>query len=672
MALTPDEARQLLSQMDGGSDRPSGEMTPDIARQLLSSMDGGQTTPPPSLGGQMPGLSGPAAGEGGSPSEIQKILGTMMQAGAGMSGAKKGLMDFLSGAGQLGSRGLEAITGGAVSPQVPEYQPSKTEQMLMGGFPKTAAVGEFAGSALPLAALPEAAAGKMASLEPYLAQLSKGAASAGRLGGRLAKGAGVGAGVAPIYQPKQDLASSMEEGALGGAAGAALGPMLGAAGRGVGKAFSMGGTATEAEVKDAMEAAKRLGIKIPLAETIKSPVMKQGQSSFLTALPFSGMSKEYIKAGEGLNEQIDGLLKGIAPKTDQSVGKTLQEALIGAKSSAESEKNKLYSKVNDIASGMDQKVSPESYRGKAAQHLNEITKYAEDNEEFKDIFDPSVYSILNKATKKGDLSYEAAFDLDKRINNALQKSDAAQDYPTSSILRSLKGSINEDIDRSASTSGNEELTNAWQEAKNHFQSEVAPLRERDINKLTKREADLDTIIPNFLKTGAYERPQLLSRLTKHLSDEEKGNVGHQFLTKSLRQEGDDLKLNSDKVLNAYNKLGNKQRDLLFSKQDKRKLDDALKLRKLMGMDLSQMISPKTGEKVAKSIGLTSPVGAYALGGPAAAAGLLAGGRAAKEAVMSDALKSLYLKALQQSQMQSPELGRAALTGIPLLGNNRNK
>ena len=156
------------------------------------------------------------------------------------------------------------------------------------------------------------------------------------------------------------------------------------------------------------------------------------------------------------------------------------------------------------------------------------------------------------------------------------------------------------------------------------------------------------------------------------SRSEKGNVGHQFLTKSLRQEGDDLKLNSDKVLNAYNKLGNKQRDLLFSKQDKRKLDDALKLRKLMGMDLSQMISPKTGEKVAKSIGLTSPVGAYALGGPAAAAGLLAGGRAAKEAVMSDALKSLYLKALQQSQMQSPELGRAALTGIPLLGNNRNK
>lgn len=582
-------------------------------------------------------------------------------------GGQKGLLDFLSGAGRLGAKAADHFLGTTLQEKIPTYEPTEETKELLSQYPGAAALGEFAGGALPLAALPEAAVGKITSLEPLLAQLPKALQGTGRLAGRLAKGAGVSAALAPVYEPEKDVLSVGKQGALLGGLGAALGPVAGLVMRGMKQAARMGGTASSAEVKDAIDAAKRLGVKIPLGEATESPILKKTQSSFLSDLPFSGMSQEYIKIGKGLNDQIESILSDIQPSIEKNVGSSLQDAIISATKKAESEKRNLYKDVHTLAEKTGHKVSTDSYRKTASDLMKEITRFNEENVEFKDVFDPSIYSILDKARGSKTKSFEGAFDLDKRINNELKKSDSQGDYATSSILRQLKDSINTDIDSSAAKSGDSNLINAWNKAKSHFKNEVVPLRKNDISKFTKSDADLDTIIPTFLKTGQFERPQLLNRLTKNLSEEEKGNVAHQYLTKSLR-EGQEL--NSDSVLTAYNKLGDKQKNLLFGKEDKKKLDDVLKIRKLMGMDLKQMMQPKTGEKMSKLVALTSPATAYLAGGPAGALGLLSGGRLGKEALMSDWLKNIYLKSLSESK--TPELGRLSQLGLPIAKTIENK
>lgn len=657
MAISALEAKKLLASMNSSASKNTGGISADEAKQLLS-----QLNDTDSNAGNGEGIS-----DGDSYNLSQGIP-------AFIAGIPQGLLDVGANIGNAEAKGVDYLLGTQFSKNTPRVTlpTSFAMQQAIQQYPGTYGAGQFVGGAAPMAIIPEAAMGKLQSASPYIEQLPKYLQGLGSLGGRAVKGAGLGVALSPAYNNGQDLSQGAEQGATLGALGSMIDPALGGAYRSAGNLMKMGGTASKKEVEDAMESAKRLGVKIPLAETIKSPMGKSMQSSFLSSLPFSGMGKEYVNIGEGLQSQLESLLKDMQPKSDLSVSKDLQSALINARKSAENEKGNLYSRVSDIAKGSSEKVSPNNYRDTAQGKLSDITEFMKDNEEFKDIFDPSVYSILQKASGKGDLSYKAAFDLDKRINGALQKSDSSGDYPTSSILRSLKGAINNDIDQSAENSGNIELTNAWKEAKKHFQENVIPLREGSISKFTDKNSDLDTLIPSFIKTGAYERPQLLNKLTEHLTDDQKSNLAHQYLTKSMKDIGGEDQLESDKVITAYNKLGKKQKDLLFRSQERSKLDDISKIRDMMGMDLKQMISPKTGEKAAKVTAILAPVAAGVAGGLPGAIAAASAGNLSKRAIMSDALKNAYLKALQMSQEQNPNIGRAAYLGLPLSMNNGNK
>ena len=662
MSISKEEAAALLSQMEEREKNANESLTPEQAQEIL-----GHSLPEAHM------AAIPEAPEGKfDPQDpvSHDFLQNIGSAYAGYQGAKKGLTEFLLGGGKLGAKAIDYMFGTQLHDKVPDYTPDTMQQVFMEQYPTSAGIGEFIGGSLPLIALPEAAAGKIASLEPYIKSLPKALQGVAGFGGRVAKGAAVGAPIGAIYSPDEPLAESMTLGAITGGLGSAAEPVI-QKGLGLGtEALKnvFGGTKTPAEVKKITDAANRLDVELPLGETIDSPMLKKFQGSFLDNLPFSGMSKQYKRAGMGLSEQLESALNEIAPESDKQIGKITQDALRKASKTAEQKNRSLYNQVEKIADNTGSVVMPKNYAQTAEKKLTSITKYAKQNPEIKDVFKPDIYRTLKQASDKKPISYGAAFDLDRRLNNQISQAKVAGDVPLSSLLSSIKTALNKDINTSAQSSNNQVLANKWREAKKHFQESVVPVRTKEITNITKPDADLDTVTQTFIKTGQYERPTQLKKITKHLTQEEKGNLAHSYLTKSDRDIGSEGLSNLDKTLTAYGKLGRQQKEQLFTKEQKKKFDDILMLRKAYGMDLQQMLQPKTGEKAAKAAGMLAPLTVGGIYGIPAALGTIAGGQLAKQALMSDLAKTAYMRS-QRLKQPKIDFGRGQYLGLPFLGNN---
>jgi len=662
MSISKEEAAALLSQMKEREKNVNESLTPEQAQEIL-----GHSLPEAHM------AAIPEAPEGKfDPQDpvSHDFLQNIGSAYAGYQGAKKGLTEFLLGGGKLGAKAIDYMFGTQLHNKVPDYTPDTMQQVFMEQYPTSSGIGEFIGGSLPLLALPEAAAGKIASLEPYIKSLPKALQGVAGFGGRVAKGAAVGAPIGAIYSPDEPLIESMALGAITGGLGSAAEPVL-QKGLGLGtEALKnvFGGTNTPSQVKRMADAAERLDVKLPLGEAIDSPMLKKFQGSFLDNLPFSGMSKQYKRAGMGLSKQLESALEEIAPESDKQIGKITQDALRKASKTAEQKNRSLYKQVEKIADNTGSVVMPKNYAQTAEKKLTSITKYAKENPEIKDVFKPDIYRTLKQASDKKPISYGAAFDLDRRLNNQISQAKVAGDVPLSSLLSSIKTALNKDINTSAQSSNNQVLANKWREAKKHFQENVVPVRTKEITNITKPDADLDTVTQTFIKTGQYERPTQLKKITKHLTQEEKGNLAHSYLTKSDRDIGSEGLSNLDKTLTAYGKLGRQQKEQLFTKEQKKKFDDILMLRKAYGMDLQQMLQPKTGEKAAKAAGMLAPLTVGGIYGIPAALGTIAGGQLAKQALMSDLAKTAYMRS-QRLKQPKIDFGRGQYLGLPFLGNN---
>jgi hypothetical protein len=662
MSISKEEAAALLSQMKEREKNVNESLTPEQAQEIL-----GHSLPEAHM------AAIPEAPEGKfDPQDpvSHDFLQNIGSAYAGYQGAKKGLTEFLLGGGKLGAKAIDYMFGTQLHDKVPDYTPDTMQQVFMEQYPTSSGIGEFIGGSLPLLALPEAALGKIASLEPYIEGLPKALQGVTGFGGRVAKGAAVGAPIGAIYSPDEPLSESMTLGAITGGLGSAAEPVL-QKGLGLGtEALKnvFGGTSTPSQVKRLTDAAKRQGVKLLLGEAIESPMLKKFQGSFLENLPFSGMSKQYKQAGMGLTKQLESALKEIAPESDKQIGKITQDALRKASKTAEQKNRSLYNQVERIADNTGSVVMPKNYAQTAEKKLASITKYAKENPEIKDVFKSDIYRTLKQASDKKPISYGAAFDLDRRLNNQISQAKVAGDVPLSSLLSSIKTALNKDINTSAQSSNNQVLANKWREAKKHFQENVVPVRTKEITNITKPDADLDSVTQTFIKTGQYERPTQLKKITKHLTQEEKGNLAHSYLTKSDKDIGSEGLSNLDKTLTAYGKLGRQQKEQLFTKEQKKKFDDILMLRKAYGMDLQQMLQPKTGEKAAKAAGMLAPLTVGGIYGIPAALGTVAGGQLAKQALMSDLAKTAYMRS-QRLKQPKIDFGRGQYLGLPFLGNN---
>jgi hypothetical protein len=554
-----------------------------------------------------------------------------------------------------------------------------TRQQLGIPEPTTGAerAGEFVGSLIPTAALPESRLLEAPKfIESALSQSGKAVKAIGNTLGIAGKNALVGAGLSPFYSPDQPLSQST---LTGGALGALGGPVLrGAtqlpalAGKGLTRLMRMGGTATPEEIEQ-RAATFPSDVGLPLGEAIDSPALKQIQASLLSKIPGSGMAKKYHQIGEGIVKPVQDMFGDLESNVKTNGYDDVVNYLKDETKLRQKQSNKLYQDVDKDAENLNQKVNLSEFVNTADEKVKNAEKkqkgplknkrFALDpefGEWLKDVADqkrdPGKYSWTTGGYIKPheNTKFTEATGYNVNINDKLSEAWKDGDKYKIGVLNSLKKALNKDIDRSVNQSGNEGLISKWRAANENYSKNLAPIEDKDILKFTRGKTNPSQLGKTFIKSGKEEEPEKLQKLLNLVPDNFRQSLAHHFLTK-----GDKID-NLDTIKGAvsnYNRLGPRTQQALLNPSEKKTLDNSLYASKLMGAQKNQMFIPKTGEQGASAkilMGIITALGGLGgahVGGMPAALKTMAfiGGapRAATAAVMSPKVRQMAIKAARK-------------------------
>lgn len=544
---------------------------------------------------------------------------------------------------------------------------------LQAAYPKTSGVGQFGGEMIataPYSALGTTARGAM-SLPKFLAKAT-------------AKNAALTGALAPIVQPDASIGKSEANTFSNPLTLAALGagPALTGGKAGLDQLRKLisekGGVATPEEVTRTMQAAGET--KVPLGNAIDSVPLKGLQSTVLPYVPFSGMAEAQQMAGKSLSNRLDDVLKNLKPSDTEttSTASKIKSGLIDTYKQNRKDNKALYTNFAKSADDAGIRANTDNYKNVAQNRLNQISENETENPELANLtsekdLKPFLQDILKTDTKSFKGSALATAKLNEAISGAKDKGDAYQ----IGMFNELKRALDQDIETSATNSGHPEIQQKFIDAKQHYANNVAPFEEDELYPYISGKKGSDTLLQTFVKTGQWDRPELLNKIVSKVSDPERKAIAHEYLTKSLRDVGGNTKVDADKVLTAYSRLGDRSKDTLFNADEKQKLDDILHTRSLFGKDthISDLISNPTGQKAAIQhilAGLTgagaTAIGALGLGHHPEAAGtalatLIGGPMAARMAthyLMSNAAKSKYIAAVLRNAARKPATRSSAL------------
>jgi hypothetical protein len=613
-------------------------------------------------------------------SQSQESAGPMQKAinygEAFSSGAIQGLGNIGANIGSLEAQAVDKIFGTQFAKDTPKFELPQSKQQLMKAYPNTSAVGQFAGEALPMMAIPGGAMGEMESLAPAIEKLPQAMQGIAKFGGKAAKAAGTGAAISPIYEPDEPFSESMPEGALL----AQLGPIAeGAVGLGKGGLQylqKMGGMATKVGAEKVMQAAESLGLKVPAGEVIKSKGLKSLQS-LLGSVPGSGMPEAYDNLAVGLQGKIDNLLTKLNPDNVHS-GEAVQEHLFDKYSEVKDTANQLYGDLRDaISSSAPGEIHQNKSLSSEARNISEELSRRSKQ--------PAGYTKVPKDVKKvvdqiesGSYTLSDAIETDENINNLIGDNIAdvkkggreGQDAKRAiNYLRKIKEANNKDIGETIRKVDVPEITELWDSAKDHYKKEMVPFVEKG-SKLQEiiQEKNPDKVQGKFLSTsGTQPKSFILKQVTNELPQDVKDKIAHQYLMGAKEE--------PEKMLQKFDKLQPKQKESLFSPEDLETLENMSTLKKHFGSDFNQMFSPKTGIIAKSAVPLAIGAYGYKEGGVPGAIGAVGaaglGGKGLKSALMSDTMKKQFLKSASK-QAKPTDLGIAGLMGIPFMGNSGSK
>lgn len=363
------------------------------------------------------------------------------------------------------------------------------------------------------------------------------------------------------------------------------------------------------------------GTQTGLGDVVGSPSLKRFSENILSKIPGSGVNNalqqnasEIINRGHSLLEQLQG------PKNIDDLDKYLNDALKESYLSHQSEKNAHYKGVNKMADETGLRLELPNFAKKVKQHKNAI----EDTQIIK--YEPEMQSLLRKLggyeepvttktttgaivdeygnplletteTKKPSLG-EA--NLLKGKLNTLANKHGASSNPTDrhlagvfgDLARTLKGDIEKEIEKS----GHGPLKDEYKAAEENYAKKFSPFLDKQIYKFINGNADPETLISSFIKTGkSTDRANLIKKVTDKLPFEDRNLLGYGYLQRAIDENGvlNPLKL---KTLISKNALGQKQFDALFPNPALRNaLRDYSDLINMNTKALKLMQNPETGQ-----------------------------------------------------------------------------
>lgn len=458
----------------------------------------------------------------------------------------------------------------------------------------------------------------------------------------------------------------------------ALGPAMQGASSAKNAILSLGGKNTPEQVQKALQASG--DSTVPAGEIISSPFLKRAQS-LLSVTPLSGMTQIYEKIGQDMRDSLGGTLKSLwggKSKSEAPIGDEVNQAVQDLYSDNKQKSGTLYQDVADTARNSNTKVIPNSTVNYAKQKLAILDRKLDEHPSsdvdknlygiLSDIASGRQSKILDKSGKPiqtiGPKSFDDVNALRSSYWNEADKALTKGDKFTANVYKGLWSNLTADIGESAKNSGDANLYKKWTDANQYYKDHVAPFQQnKTLYKYAIGKGDPDTIIPKFLQSGNNERPALLQDLTSKLTPRQVQRMTADHITKGQREISGETDMKPMDVLNRYNQLGDRTKQILFRNNTDAKdtLDSLLNKKKLFGDNIDQMFIPRTGytEVAQKAVNAAKNIGIGALGGvglihgytPEQAMALLgstglglATGRAATKALSSKKLIDAYVNA----------------------------
>lgn len=526
-------------------------------------------------------------------------------------GAIQGLENIPSNVMNLGSYGINKLTGSHipqapifdVAPHTPQAEAGNLASFFAGpGMLKIAGkIPELAHTATSAMKIPIIAQGINAAKN----MITKNPMTSNIAGNALLGGA---------YSP-----DNPGEGMIAGATAPIAGKVIGSTYNALRPSRFLRGTLTPEELAKNLEITK--GTETGLGDVIGSPMLKRLNENILSKIPFSGANEAMMRsAGQTIDLGHGILNKLIGDNKAEDYQQTLNDALQSAYKEHQSNKNTLYNEANSIADKINLKLPLAAFSNKAdkysqalentnilkyepemASMINKLKNYKNPVIEGKNIgsiVDKEGKPIINETTQSYPRLEEANL-LKGKLNQLADKykeSPTMTDRHAASVFGDLASSLKEDIVSAIQKSGHVPLSKAYSKAESNYADNFSPFLDKEIYKFSTGNADPDTLISSFIKTGkANDRANLLNKLTEKLPTDKRNLLGYGYLNRAI-DENNVLNPLKVKSLLSRNSLGPRQLEALFpDKKIRNSLLNYSSLAEKNTKGLKLMQNPETGQ-----------------------------------------------------------------------------
>ena len=381
-----------------------------------------------------------------------------------------------------------------------------------------------------------------------------------------------------------------------------------------------------------------------LGDVIGSPFLKRLNENILTKIPFSGANEAMQRNAGNVIDRGHMLMNALKGKGNvENLDKYLNDALKSSYESHLGEKNALYKNANKIANESGLKLELPTFGNEAKKYREAI----EDTNILK--YEPELQGLLRKVS-----GYEEPVKTNTKTSKILNEfgkpfEEKTTKFPTLEEANLLKGKLGQlakqhgsspnpsdrhlagvfgklarnlkgDIETAIEKSGNESLKTAYKTAEENYGKKFSPFLDKEVYKFINGNADPETLINAFVKTGkSNDRAGLINKLVQKLPMEDRNLLGYRYLQGAMDENNvlNPLKL---KTLLSKNSLGTKQFDALFPNPALRNaLRDYVNLVDMNTKGLKLMHNPETGQMNMDILPLLSKspasLGAKLLGAP---------------------------------------------------------
>lgn len=251
--------------------------------------------------------------------------------------------------------------------------------------------------------------------------------------------------------------------------------------------------------------------------------------------------------------------------------------------------------------------------------------------------------------------------------NKLKQSISPGDHSAGNMLLKLSSTLGNDIENSIKNTGSEALKDAHEEAKGNYKANYVPFLDKDIYKYLSGKKDPQTIVQDIIKPNPnLDKYRDIEKFQSLLPDEQKGMLGHAYLSKAIDSEG---KLDANKLGTLLNTLGKRQFDALFPSKDvQTQLNQYNNLRQMNQEPMNVYYNPKTGTRNGPILGA---LGIGAVGGHAAGLlsalshmGIISGAaRLANKALTSEGIRESVVNSILKRSANPPKMAHANIDSL---------